>query len=67
MGEIVKTKELARRLDVKPATVRRWAQAGLIPVMRVSAKVIRFDVAEVMRALRERATKTQRGTAGGAP
>ena len=54
MGAIVKTEELARQLGVTPETVRRWARRGLIPSMRVSPKVIRFDVDEVARVLRDR-------------
>ena len=57
MGAIVKTDELARQLGVTPETVRRWARRGLIPSMRVSPKVIRFDVDEVTRVLRDRGRK----------
>jgi predicted site-specific integrase-resolvase len=59
MGEIVTTEDLAARLQVRPDTIRRWVGRGLIPVLRVSPKVIRFDLAEVLRVLRER------GGAGG--
>jgi excisionase family DNA binding protein len=54
MGDILTTEGLARRLQVRPDTIRRWVHRGLVPVLRVSPKVMRFDLAEVMRALQER-------------
>ena len=44
--------ELARLLGVRPATVRKWAREGRVPEIRLSAKVRRFDYADVMGALR---------------
>jgi hypothetical protein len=49
--ELLRAEELARRLDVKPATIRAWSRKGLIPSVRVTPKVIRFDVAAVLDAL----------------
>jgi len=54
MQDLLKTEDLARRLRVRPDTIRRWVRGGLIPVLRVSPKVMRFDLAEVVRALQER-------------
>lgn len=54
MCDLVTADELAVRLRVRPDTVRRWARAGLIPSIRLSAKVRRFDPADVGRVLRER-------------
>lgn len=50
----VTCREVANRLRVQPATVRRWSREGLIPTVRIRAKVLRFDFSEVMRALRRR-------------
>jgi excisionase family DNA binding protein len=44
--------ELAVRLRVKTDTVLRWHRAGKIPAVRISAKVLRFDLAEVLAALK---------------
>ena len=52
---LVTAEELAKQLSLSPGTVRRWAQAGIIPRLRLSGKVIRFDPAEVEAALRRNA------------
>ena len=53
--ELLTVTELADRLKVKPETIRGWATARLIPVIRVNPKVLRFDYEDVMAALRRRA------------
>jgi excisionase family DNA binding protein len=50
--ELLTCSELAGRLKVKDHTVKTWAKAGLIPAIRVGPKVIRFDYADVVAALR---------------
>jgi excisionase family DNA binding protein len=57
MGELLTADELANRLKVRPTTVKEWARAGWLPAVRVSPKVVRFDPAEVDRAIRERADR----------
>ena len=49
--ELLTTQELATRLRVSPETVRGWARRGLIPTLRISPKVIRYDLAAVLAAL----------------
>ena len=44
--------ELADRLRVTTPTVLRWHRAGKIPAVRITAKVLRFDLAEVLAALK---------------
>jgi len=44
-------KELAGLLRVSPATVRSWQREGKIPARRLSPKVIRYDLREVLAAL----------------
>jgi excisionase family DNA binding protein len=61
MGDILTTKGLACRLQVRPDTIRRWVRLRRIPVLRVSPKVMRFDLAEVVRALQERGRGTEDG------
>ena len=48
----VTAKELATRLRVTPDTVKSWSREGRIPSVRVSAKVLRFNLAEVVAAIR---------------
>lgn len=48
--ELFTAEELANRLRVRPDTVRNWARRGLIPAVRLSPKVIRFDLAAVVEA-----------------
>ena len=52
MTELLTAAQLAERLKVRPSTVREWAKTGRIPEIRISAKVRRFDPAEVEAVLR---------------
>lgn len=49
--------QLANRLQVRRRTVVGWVKAGLIPVIRPSPKIIRFDVDAVAWALTVPATR----------
>lgn len=51
--ELLTADELADRLQLRPSTIRRWAREGRIPAVRVTAKVVRYDLADVLRAIRE--------------
>jgi excisionase family DNA binding protein len=44
--------ELAERLRVKPSTVLDWQRAGRIPSIRSTNKVLRFNLKDVMAALK---------------
>ena len=59
--ELLTTEELAARLKLETSTIREWARSGKIPVLRLSAKVLRFNLAEVMAAL-----QSGNGSEGGA-
>lgn len=54
MNEFLTARQLAMRLQVSPDTVRGWARAGKIPEIRLSAKVRRFDLEQVLKAVRPR-------------
>ena len=56
MQKFATAAELADQLQVKRRTVVGWVKAGLIPVIRPSQKIIRFDVDAVARALTVPAT-----------
>ena len=53
-SELITAAEIGERLRVRPATVRLWTQDGIIPAVRITGKVIRYDVIEVITALRQR-------------
>ncbi len=44
--------ELADRLQVRPSTIRSWTRSGRLPVLRLSPKVVRYDLEQVVAALR---------------
>ena len=52
--DLLTAEQLADRLGVKPGTIRNWFRAGLIPAIRLSPKVIRFNLVEVVGSLQER-------------
>ncbi|MCE9590083.1 MAG: helix-turn-helix domain-containing protein [Planctomycetes bacterium] len=49
--ELLTAPELAKRLRVSPDTVRAWARRGSIPTLRLSPKVIRYNLDAVLKAL----------------
>jgi predicted site-specific integrase-resolvase len=59
MSQILDARSLAAKLRVRPATVLTWARRGLIPCLRASRRPVLFDLAEVERALRERAKRRE--------
>jgi excisionase family DNA binding protein len=46
--------ELARRLHLHVRTVRKLTRAGVIPAMRASRRIVRYDYQAVLKALEER-------------
>jgi excisionase family DNA binding protein len=44
--------ELASRLSLRPATVLELARAGKIPSVRLTPKVVRFDIVDVISAMK---------------
>jgi len=51
---IVTAEELGDILAVSPRTIVLWASKGIIPELRPTRRVRRFDVGEVMESLRNR-------------
>ena len=54
---------LAERLGVRPGTVLGWHRRGRIPSRKLSPKVLRFDLVEVLAALEPRRRPEGRGVA----
>ncbi|MEX0642287.1 MAG: helix-turn-helix domain-containing protein [Pirellulales bacterium] len=54
MNELLTVGEIAERLRIRPATVRQWAREGLIPRVKINAKITRYDLADVLSALKSR-------------
>jgi DNA-binding transcriptional MerR regulator len=51
--KLLTRKELAHKFHVTPKTIKRWTQQGLLKAVRVSARTIRYEDAEVLRLVRE--------------
>lgn len=54
-SNLITAYELADQLRVTPETVKIWARQGLIPRVRLTPKVIRFDPSAVLAALARKA------------
>ena len=52
--DLLTAKQLAIRLGVSPRTVNTWQCAGKIPVIRLTPKVLRYDLKKVVTALEQR-------------
>jgi hypothetical protein len=64
MSQIIDARGLAAKLRVTPATVLTWARRGWIPCLRAGRRPVLFDLAEVERALKERARRGEVSHAG---
>lgn len=56
--EILTAEQLADHLQVRPSTIRLWAREGLIPVIRVGGRVLRFDLDDVLCMLKQSGQRT---------
>lgn len=56
--ELLTAEELARRLRVKPRTIRQWSRSGRIPAIRLSPKVVRYELEAVVNAMITRRCKS---------
>ena len=57
-NDLLTAEQLAERLGVKPRTVKVWLRAGLIPATRLTPKVIRYDLEQVVTVLKQRQEAT---------
>ncbi len=46
------TRDLAAHLRVTPRCIQNWRDAGKIPFVRITARCIRYNLAEVEQAIR---------------
>lgn len=58
-NDLLTADELAARLRLRPDTIRSWARRSLIPAIRLSPKVIRFDQAAVVKTLTARRARRE--------
>ena len=49
--EIVTVTQLAKRLQLKPETIRIWARKGLIPSLHPTPKTLRFEMDSVLTSM----------------
>lgn len=54
MKKMMTVTQLAKRLGIKPNTLRGWVRKGKVPCIRLSPGCIRFDVQEIERMLMSR-------------
>lgn len=59
MDGLLTADELATALRIRPATVRLWTREGIIPAIRITGKIVRYDPVDVEQALRERSAQRQ--------
>jgi excisionase family DNA binding protein len=50
--DLLTAAELAERLRIKPSTILMWHRSGRIPSVRLSHKVLRFSLPDVVAALK---------------
>jgi predicted site-specific integrase-resolvase len=62
-NDLVTADEVGQRLRVRPGTVLAWYREGRIPARKLSHKVLRFSLANVLAALEGQ--QTDRGQGGG--
>jgi predicted site-specific integrase-resolvase len=55
--DLLTAAELAEQLGVKPGTSLGWHRLGRIPARRLSHKVLRFSLPDVVAALEARARR----------
>lgn len=56
MAKFVSAKELAVYLGVHVKTVLKWARSGILPVVRITKRCLRFDLEACARIVGARTT-----------
>ena len=60
MGTLITAEQMGERLSLAAGTIKRWANEGIIPCLKLSGKVVRFDPEEVEKALRQKALQERK-------
>ena len=60
MSSLVTAEQMGERLSLAAGTIKRWASEGIIPCLKLSGKIVRFDPEEVEKALKQKAMKTRK-------
>lgn len=58
MPEFATAEKVAEHIGCQPSTIRAWARKGIIPQIRLTNKVRRFDMNDVVAALKNRSAGT---------
>lgn len=64
-NRLLTAEEVAKRLGVRPSTIKAWARHGLIPSLRPTQRVVRFEASAVEAALRAEGAQARRGSTEG--
>lgn len=51
---LLTAEEIAAHFRVKPETVRGWARQGIVPSIKLSHKMVRYRLDDVIEALQRR-------------
>lgn len=57
-GQLVSARQVAEQLGVDPKTVRRWAAAGRLSLVRLGPRSIRFHQSEVDELIAKNSYRT---------
>lgn len=59
--------QIGGKVGVTASTIKRWAREGLIPSLRPTGRVLRFDPDKVEQALRDRSAGLGSRSTGDTP
>lgn len=54
MASLLNVVEVAEQLKIRPSTVRSWTREGILPCIRITGRVVRYDLESVRAALVKR-------------
>jgi predicted site-specific integrase-resolvase len=54
IAKLITKKESASRYSVHPKTVEKWADAGILPVVKINCRCVRFDMDKCDKAMERR-------------
>ncbi|MDM8006088.1 MAG: helix-turn-helix domain-containing protein [Phycisphaerae bacterium] len=55
---LLTTEEMAAELRIRPTTLKDWVKREIVPAIRITPKVLRFDPAAVYTSLATRQSAT---------